>query len=286
MFTFKVETYEKNMIRLTQNESNFQILNIIGLDPPSAQINSSSNAGMDGAGFNSSKLNPRNLVITIKINGNIEDNRIFLYNCFRTKETCKIFYENGIRNVFIEGYVESFECNLFSQNEVAQISIICLDPYFKDLKMIIDDISKIKSCFYFPFSINVDEPIPISTIEMNRITNILNASESETGVIIEASFSNHVNDLEIRNIKTGERLKIIYPFIENDKLTINTNKGSKKIILLREGKEINLISYVVKGSSFFRLYIGDNFFSYLVDDGENDRFVSILFKHFNIYRGV
>lgn len=286
MFTFKVETYEKNMIRLTQNESNFQILNIIGLDPPSAQINSSSNAGMDGAGFNSSKLNPRNLVITIKINGNIEDNRIFLYNCFRTKETCKIFYENGIRNVFIEGYVESFECNLFSQNEVAQISIICLDPYFKDLKMIIDDISKIKSCFYFPFSINVDEPIPISTIEMNRITNILNASESETGVIIEASFSNHVNDLEIRNIKTGERLKIIYPFIENDKLTINTNKGSKKIILLREGKEINLISYVVKGSSFFRLYIGDNFFSYLVDDGENDRFVSILFKRFNIYRGV
>lgn len=286
MFNLKIETFEKNIVELSYNESDYQITNITGLNPPNAQINKSSVSGMDGALFNSSKLDTRNIVITVKINGNIEKNRLFLYRCFRTKEYCKILYENGSRSVFIEGYVETLECDLFSKNEIAQISIICLNPYFKDLKMITDDISKIVKHFEFPFFININNPIPFSNLEINKVTNVVNSSESETGLIISATFLGNVDSFEIRNTKTGEKMFLNYPFIKNDILTINCNRGSKSIILSRDGIETNMFPYLVKGSIFFQLSIGDNYFSYLADDGNSDQLVTVLFKHYNVYRGV
>ena len=286
MFNLKIETFEKNIVELSHNEDNYQIINIIGLNPPNAQINNSPVAGMDGALFNSSKLDTRNIVITVKINGNVEKNRLFLYRCFRTKEYCKIFYENNSRNVFIEGYAEIVDCDLFSKNEIAQISIVCLNPYFKDLKMITDDISKIIKQFKFPFSINIDNPIPFSTLEVNKVTNVINSSESETGLIINATFLGSVDSFEIRNTKTGAKMLLTYSFLKNDILTINCNRGSKSIVLLRDGVETNLFPYLVRGSTFFQLNIGDNYFSYLADDGNSDQLVSVLFKHYNVYRGV
>ena len=142
------------------------------------------------------------------------------------------------------------------------------------------------SKFKFPFSINIDEPIFFSQIETDKITNILNNSESETGLIINADFSGVVKKFEIRNTSTGEQLILDYSFNENDILKIDCNKGSKSIIVIRNGIEINLIPYLRKGSKFFQLSIGDNKFSYLADDGSTDQLVNVRFKHYNVYRGV
>lgn len=286
MFTFKIETFEKSIIELTQRESDYQIVNITGLNPPNAKLNFSNVAGMDGSLFNSSKLETRNIVITIKINGDIEKNRLDLYRYFRTNQYCKMFYKNGRRNVYIEGYVETLECDLFSNSETAQISVICPNPYFKDMEIIVDDISKVIKKFHFPFSINIDEPISFSEIDLNKVTNVVNSSESETGLIINATFFGNVKKFEIRNTITGEQLMLNYLFMENDILTIDCNKGNKSITLIREANEYNLIPYLIKGSIFFQLSIGDNHFSYLADDGSSDHLVSIKFKHYNVYRGV
>lgn len=300
MFKCMIENKKNNVITLTQDENNYQVLNIVGLNPPNAQINTSSIANMDGSKFNSSKLSSRNIVITIKINGNIEENRIKLYKYFSTKEWCKFYYKNEHRNVFIECYVESFECDLFSSDETAQISLQCPYPYFKDVQEIIDDISKALSSFAFPFSIGskdatnpsvlkqetTDNAIPFSVIDMARITNVYNNSESETGVIIEIEVLSPVSIVQIRNTETGDVFTVEYDFIENDRVTINTNKSQKSINLLRNGIESNLFTSIRKGSKFFQLEIGDNFFGYTADDGESDDAIHIIFRHYNAYRGV
>lgn len=286
MFTLKIENAKGSVLELTHNEENYQVADITGLNPPNANINTSNYANGDGSSFNSSRIPNREIVITIYINGDIQKNRLELYKHFRNKEWCKIYFEDDERNVFIEGYVQAFEVPRFVQKQVAQISILCPNPYFKDIDTIVQSISKSIKRFTFPFSINIDKPIAFSTIELEKITNVINDSESETGLIINVLFMGTVNKLEIRNIDTGKNFIIDYEFTKNDKLVINCNRGSKSVILTREAVEYNLIPYVRKGATFFQLGIGDNKFSFLADEGANDMLVDINFKYYKVYLGV
>ena len=286
MFTVKAENYKGDVIELTQDESKYQILSVIGLNPPNAQINTTAGANLDGAKFNSSRLDTRNIVITVKINGEVENNRQYLYRFFPTKQWCKFYYTNANRNVFIEGYVETVECDLFTNAEQMQISIICPQPYFKDLNEIINDISSTVKKFYFPFAINESDPIPFSTYDSARIANVYNDSDSESGIIIVLSFEDSVNTVLIRNTDTGETFTLNYSFLENDVVTINTNRGEKSVTLLRNGVSTNIFSATQKGSTFFQLAIGDNPFGYLADNGSSNDSVNIAIKHNTLYRGV
>lgn len=286
MFVAKIENKKKQILTLTQDESRFQVYSIQGLNPPKATINFAKVAGLDGSRFNSAKLEERNIVIYIKLKGDIEANRIYLYSFFNTKEWCKFYYKNGSRDVYIEGYVETAECDLFTNSEIMQISIICPNPYFKAMQEIVDDISKALARFVFPFSINQNEPIPFSTIDTSKVTNVYNDSESETGVIVEIDVLGPVHSIMIRSVSTGETFKLNHSFIENDKIIIDTNVGGKSISLIRNGVKSNIFSAITKGSSFFQLSIGDNWFSYLIDDGDNDNLINIAFRHYTLYRGV
>lgn len=286
MFTLKIENSKGSIIELTHNEENYQITDISGLNPPNANINTSNYANGDGSSFNSSKIPNREVVITVYINGDVQKNRLTLYKYFRNKEWCKSYYKDDSRDVFIEGYVQTLEVTPFVQKQVAQISILCPNPYFKDVETIVQSISKSIKRFTFPFSINIDEPVAFSTIELEKITNVINDSESETGLIINVLFMGSVNKLEIRNVDTGKNFIIDYEFIKNDKLVINCNRGSKSVILTREAVEYNLIPYVRNGATFFQLGIGDNKFSFLADDGVDDMLVDINFKYYKVYLGV
>ena len=160
MFTLKVENTRGAVIELTNNEENFQVTDISGLNPPNANINTSNYANGDGSSFNSSRIPNREVVITVYINGDIQKNRLTLYKFFRSKEWCKIYYKDEYRDVFVEGYVQTLDVTPFVQKQVAQISILCPDPYLKDIETIVQSISKVIKRFTFPFSINIDKPIP------------------------------------------------------------------------------------------------------------------------------
>lgn len=286
MFTIKIENVRNNVITLTQNESYYQVVNVEGLNPPKAIINASNVAGIDGSKFNSSKLEERNIVIYIRLNGNVEANRNYLYSFFPTKEWCKFYYKNGLRDVFIEGYVESCEVSLFTNDEVMQVSILCPNPYFQNVNEIVDDISKALSAFKFPFAINLNNPVPFSTLEMGRVTNVLNDSSAERGMMIEIEALGNVNKIRIVNVGTGDWFTVRHAFVANDKIVINTNKGEKSIKLIRQGVGSNIFTSIQKGSTFFQLDVGNNSFSYLADDGTSDDAVHIEFKHRDLYRGV
>lgn len=285
MFTCIVENARGTTLRLTQNESNYLLLSITGLLPPGAQINTAKIAGMDGTRFNSASLNQRNIVFTIKMMGDIEANRLALYSFFRGKERCKIYYKNRSRNVYIEGYVETVECDIFTNDERMQISILCPSPYFKGVEEIITDVSKIIGSFTFPFSIDLPG-IEVSTLDVSRVTNVLNQSESSTGVIIIIDISEAVQTIQMNNVTTGEIFTLEYAFAARDRVMIDTNKGNKSVVLQREAVTFNLFTAVKKGSTFFQLEAGDNQFGYTVDGGNSDSAVWITFRHYPLYGGV
>ena len=286
MYTAQIKNSNVESLDLTQNEANWQVLSITGLNPAPAQINTTNIAGLDGARFNSSKLNTKNIVIMLRINGDVETNRQNLYRFFKTKDNCTFYYANTNRNVSIDGYVETVECNLFSNSEIMQISILCPFPYFKALEEILVDISNETAAFTFPFSINENEPIPFSDYIDNRITNIVNRSESETGVKITIDVFNSVEEIVIRKVDTGETITLNYSFLAQDRIIIETQRGQKSIILIRTAVKTNLFSAMKKGSVLFQLTPGSNHFGYSIDDGAGDADVDINFSYSALYRGV
>lgn len=286
MYEAKIENKSGEVMLLTGKEDRWQVLSITGLNPTPAQINTATAAGMDGALFNSSRLNVKNIVITIRLNGDVERNRLELYEYFRSGEWCRFYYSNDSRAVYIDGYVETVECNHFSESETMQISILCPRSYFSALTEIVTDISNTVKLFQFPFSINVGEPIPFSLYLENRITNIYNASGGEIGMIITITVKSAINSIVIKNTLTGAEFGLTYAFAAADVITINTNDGSKSVSLLRDGSEVNLFPALVDGSDFLQLAAGSNTFGYLADGGASDDAVEISFAYRNQYRGV
>lgn len=303
MYIAKIENRRGDVLTLTQNESEYQVERIDGLNPPSAQINMLNMANIDGAKFNSSKLNTREIVIMIRISGGgdeVEERRHRLYRYFPTKDWCKFYYTNNFRDVWIEGYVNTVEVSPFDNKQLMQISILCPQSYFKSAQLIIDDISKQLPLFEFPFSFgskgatnvyvpedpDTDDAIPFSEIDMERITNVYNDSESECGMTVEIDVIQPITSITLQNTDTGEFLQINHSFNVNDKIIIVTNLGQKSIHLIRDGIDYNLFTSLVKGSTFLQLNIGNNFFSFTLNDGADDSSVHIVFKHHTIYRGV
>lgn len=286
LYTARIENKNGEILELTQNENNWQVVSITGLNPPPAQINLTAIAGLDGSKFNSAKLDTRELVILLRINGDVEENRQTIYRFSRTKEPCKFYFTNRNRDVFIEGYIQTAEANLFELGEVVQISIICPQPYFKSVEQIVEDMSSVAAAFVFPFSINIGEPIAFSTFDVYQATDIFNMSEAETGVNMEAFIHGSVSKLYITNTTTGEWLELDYSFQAGDRILIDTNKGEKSVRLIRSGSTYNMFPALKSGSKFFQLQIGSNIFEYLADSGVSNSLVNITVKRRDLFRGV
>lgn len=284
MFTLKVENKINQILELTHDETNYQVLNITGLNPPEAEIFTKAVANMDGEKFKFSKLQMRNIVLTIKINGEVEANRIHLYEYFRTGAWCKIYYSNSSRNVFIEGYCEAIECPLFELKQQMQISIVCPNPYFKSLLEIYADISKQFANFEFPFAIESDG-VEFSILDLDRETVVINAGEITSGLIITLTARNgNVAYPVIYNVDTGEFIYLNLVMQEGDIVIINTNKGNKSIKKISNGVETNVINSFAAGSTWFQLPVGGTVFTYQAT--YNDVGLKVEFESNLLYEGV
>lgn len=285
MYKIKMENTRGEAIELTGDESNYQVVSVAGTNPPAAQINLSKLALLDGAKFNSSKLNTRNLVITVRINGDVEANRLYLYQFCPTKSAVKVYYENERRKVVIDGYVETVEVSPFTNDERMQISIVCPNPYFRDQIDHNDVFTKVYGGFEFPFAIG--EPgIPFSEINLSDALIITNPTARETGCIVTIDVTAECDTIKIRKLNTGENFVLNYSFQEYDRIIINTNKGSKSITLIRDAGNINLFSALGSGSSFFQIAPGDNVFDYQVDTGGGSDKALLTFNYAFVYGGV
>lgn len=287
MFTLEVENKYGQKLKLSQNESNYQILKIEGLTPPAAEIHTIVSANAHGSTYKAAKIEPRNIVLQIRPRGNIGENRLRLYEYFATSDWCKIYFRNDKRSVAIEGYVEAIESDLFTNNQVLQISILCPEPFFKDIKESVRDISKQHAAFEFPFEAKIQEGIEFSVFERDRFTCVVNYGEADTGMIIEIENILGKNPSlipVIRNYITGELLKINGYFVEGEKIIINTNIGQKSVKKISNGVETNLLNSFNLKSDWLQLRKGANHFTY--DYTGWDKYYRINIHYSSTYLGV
>ncbi len=282
MFTLKIENKRGETITLSNN-GNYAIVGIDGLASTSATINTANTGLIDGAMFNSSRVNMRNIVLTVAINGDAERNRIELYKYFKIKQYCKMYYQNGIRNVYIEGFVETIETNLFTQAQTVQISIICPHPYFSALATIHSDVSRVVSTFSFPFSLSKTGK-EFSYIQNDYIATVTNKGDVECGIKAVLTAKGRVVNPIIYNAETGGSFGVKVTMGNSDQLIINTHDGEKSVSFIQNGVETNYINHIMANPEWFTLLAGDNIFTYTAESGVDD--LSIYFVHQSKYMGV
>lgn len=273
MYTLIVQNSRGEQLRLTQNE-NYDVLEVLGTNPPVAAINTINIAGVDGSRYNSSRLEQRNIVITLNIKPPIEINRLELYRYFQVKRYIKVYYKTETRDVYIEGYVESFENNPFTILQQPQISIICPDPFWKSVTETHAKFSNTIAMFEFPFSIP-SEGVEFSRIE-NLTTTYLNVGEVETGAIIEFyAETTQISNPKFYNNTTGEFFGLNFDMYIGDRIIVNTQKGEKSVILKRGNTTRNLLSNRTEGSSWILFEPGINEISYSAEEGTENLIVTV-----------
>lgn len=266
MFTLIVENSRGERLNLTESK-NYDLLRVDGLTPPTAAISTAVVGTMDGEKFNTARLNKRNPVLTIRPHNPVEENRINLYKWFSPKHSVKLYYSNGQRKVFTQGYVESVAGSLFDNPQTFQISIICPDAYLYDQTEIIQDASYAEALFEFPFAIDA-EGVELSTYDNIDTIVVLNDSDTETGVTIRLTASGDVVNPIIYRRDTLESFGLNVSMRAGDVIEIDTRRGRKGVTLYRDGGQTNIINHITKNVTWFQLLPGDNQFTYTAESGE------------------
>lgn len=291
MFTLKIENTNGEIFELSHNTQNYAVVGVSGLTRPQTAINTSTGGGLDGAFFNSARVEMRNIVIDIILQGDIETNRQQLYRIFPQKTACTVYFQNKNRNVQISGYVEILDGDLFTQREAVQISIICPRPFWQDMNAIYTELSNVLKMFQFPFAIAETPGVPLSEIMENPVCTVNNSGDVPCGCIItvkiasNAAAGTQIRNLRIYNVTTQEFIGFgTYPFEPGDEITINTQSGQLSATLNHGGAITNLLNWVVSGSSWFKLLVGENRFTFTT--ANDSEAVGITFKTVMLYGGV
>lgn len=284
MYSLRLENESSNIIDINDGKK-YVVLSASGLNPPSASIYTSKSPNRKGVKYNGSTLDERNIVITIKILGDVEVNRNNLYSWIETEQYCKIHYKNGVKSVYCEGHIQDCDIDFFTDNEVIYLAIICENPYWKDLQEIAAEISSITKQFTFPFAID-SAGVPFSTIKESNTTSVLNIG-AETGIRITIKCIGSVKNLAIFDARDTTRVfRINMTLEENWTVVIDTESSPKTCKLYKpDGTVENILKSVGANPTWFTLKKGINAFGFRTDDGtEENAEITIGYTH--KYSGV
>lgn len=282
---------------LTEPESSgFIIRSIEGLGPAKANIRTIDLVTLDGAIDNGAQLETRNIVLSLTFLGTplIEDTRLKSYKYFPIKQNIKFEIETDRRHCYTIGRVETNEPNIFDQNEGCQISIICPDSYFKDMKDTIVNFDSIDSGFEFPFENESETPqIEFGAIKNDMYGNLFYEGDSEVGITFEIHSTGDARGLGIYRLDTLEMISISDAKLQSivgegiksgDTIVISTVKGEKSVYLIRDGLYYNILNALNVPITWFTLHKGDNTFLLNATSGLSKLQYKISYR--TLYEGV
>ncbi len=270
------------------SKSGLAITNVEGLGPPGASINLTEYAMRDGSFFNSARINTRNLVIYITFVGDcIEDLRRKCYDLFPVKQPVRIRVLTDKRSAHIDGYVESNEPTIFSNQETTQISIICPDPLWYGSSMLHNvDFMETEPLFHFPFSNPKNQKTLVMGAQIwNPEKTISYEGDTGAGILFTLKFKGPVGDfIFLENKTSGQKMTIdvaklkrkapknFEDFGDRDDIVVNTISGNKSILLkyIRDSRQYtrNILDCLTLDSDWLYLVKGDNVISLSVSGNQ------------------
>lgn len=283
MIGVKVRNYRGELLAISNDR--YPVIDVQGLTPAGATVNASGVGISDGTFFNSSYVNQRNIVLTLVPNNAPEEARLELYQYFKPKHKIRLYFETELRHVYIDGYVEAFEGSLFANRQSFQASIICPQPFFKDVDR--EDHTFYQSLISdeFEFEFAIDPPgVVFGEILEGSELNVPNLGEEETGLLVTLVANNVVRNPVIYNNTTHQFYRLNTSLIAGDMVMINSNRGQKSVTLNRQGTIYNIINDMAQGSSWLMLPQGNNMMMFSAGYGAVN--LEVSYEIDLLYQGV
>lgn len=286
MKVIKIKFISNNQELVIGNDEQIKIVTTPeGIESSTYLVHTSSNATQDGSTVSGKKVSERIITVRFAIDDllNAEILRSRLIKFFNPKYpiTLEVTYSDTTRK--ITGEIQSF---LFVSQESmwdyleAELSVICVNPYFENMDNFGKNIASITPQFAFPLTI-----LPGGKIHgyktFKQETVLVNDGEVSTGIEIHLIASRGpVSNPKITKVSTGEFIEVIREMNKGDVIKINTNIGKKSIT----SNDQNITKEKNKLSTFFSIDVGDNVIKY--DAAENYTNLDVKLYYTPKYLGV
>lgn len=271
-----------------------------GLGPSEGTINMVDFATADGALFNSSRIQSREIQLNLQFLGNdIEAVRHKLLRYFRVKHQIILDFVTDTRQSYIVGYVDKNEIDIFSQKEGSTLTIKCPNPFFR-----LRDPAKGTNTVQFTtatpiFEFVFEDPQPDSpTLMFGAMTptgeTVINyEGDADTSTVIDIQFLGPAQGIKLFNTTTQSKINIDTNEIARifgsavkagDRISISSAVGDKHVKAYRDGKVYNALSALDKDSAWVFLTPGDNMITVRADSGIDNVSAMITFE--NLYESI
>lgn len=252
-----------------------QIRNIDGLGPVAATINTTAFASGRGELYQGSTTPKRNIVLTLGLNPDwaiqtVSSLRQLLYAYLMPEQWCKLrFYSDHMPTCDIEGYVESFDPNMFSEDPEVVVSLICPKPDFIDIDTtihvgVVDD-GTIEAAFTYQGTVPTGYELRVEASEEN---------------------SDYTGPLTIKTVGLEEQIFTIDPVtinvIKYFKMSSVRNAKLAANVAVSGGVVTNLLAKVDPASMWPELIPGENVFT--IEASENSQLWTLAY--FNRFGGL
>lgn len=170
------------------------------------------------------------------------------------------------------------------------ISLYCPKPMFTLAHPVEVQISETRGAFCFPL-IFAPGGIIMGHNKGTLFTDVVNNGTIEVGMIITMVASGTVNNPEIVNANTNERIRLNKTLVAGEKVVINTNIGSRSVVGYQDVNVASYLQYFDYDNTWLQLPCGLSTFTYRTYDAQGERdntykmlSVSIDYKtaHYNL----
>ena len=274
-------TFESSGEKLVMDGKEYGILDYEGLESTEYDLEIKDNINAPGGTLKRKRILPRPISVEFEYKG--EDKSAVRQKIIRFFSP----YRGGMLTVSMQGVERRIEYEVdgtlkFKKKNIyypltGLVELKCLDPMFQDVLQTGDSIATWIRGWKWKFT------LPFKMKERGEPQkNIINTGHVETPV--EIYFHGPAVNPSIKNITTGETIRIIRELTTDDVLYINTGFRQKKVEIIRNGTRTDAFDYIDLSSRFFSLQVGDNVIEYASENGLAPQNVEIYYK--NRYLGV
>ncbi|MFV0351433.1 MAG: hypothetical protein ACK5JF_03865 [Oscillospiraceae bacterium] len=244
-------------------ESDFWIDSIDGASSVTINIDAVQSVQQTGSSISGQQVQPKTMVITGEILGDIERNRRRMLNIIRPLEPAQLMVMQDSYTAIIDGYPSVTP--LFNEGngkQNFQFKFYCPWPYWKLGDVVATPFKSVFPLFSFPF--NTGGKWFISKYNESRELNVRNAGTVSTGFRVEWTVTSIVTEgvLRLQNLTTGEYIRagLSSDYVSaGNVLELSTVDGDRHFINMTTGK--GLYNQLTNFTALqMRLRPGDNYF--------------------------
>ena len=259
------------------DDVSFSLIGLTGFQPPKANIQLGSLPGVDGSLILHSKVEQRNIVLTLQILSDGENQRRKLNSIFKVNQSGHLHVQLSQQHVTIQAWVESCDTLAMNWPLRVMISLICPQPYFEDVQWRQLELASITPQFQFPLNLSSSGQ-SMGVLMLSTPVNAYNPGDIEIGFICRFECITPVENPKLVNLVTGESIQLNIVMQAGQVIEINTEIGQKRIELHSGNDRLNIFNTLKLGSSFFRLKEKDNMILATSDLGSSGLMTEILYR--------